>query len=77
MNCPLCNKTEEHTHSCGCEFPNVHEPGCKLQIPLLNRLEKAKQVMIDSCEFESAATVRDAILFIRKVRSEPQEAAGA
>lgn len=75
MNCVFCNKTEEHTHACGCEFQNVHEPACKLQIPLLKSLERAKNHLIASSEFESAASVRDAMIFIRKVRSEPAQGA--
>lgn len=58
---------------CGCEFSgvNYHGDACKLQIPLLARLEKAKQRLIDHMEFDGAAAVRDAMIFIRKARYDP------
>lgn len=60
---------------CSCEFSNVghHEQDCKLQIVLIKRLEAAKERVIKAADFESAAAVRDAILFIREKRSEPAD----
>ena len=57
---------------CACEFSNVgdHAPDCTLAIPLIKRLEAAKEKSIKSMDFEGAAAIRDAIYFIRKVRSE-------
>jgi len=54
--------------SCGCEFSNVghHEENCSLAIPLLKRLEAAKERVVRLSEFDAAAALRDAILFIRK-----------
>lgn len=59
--------------SCGCEFSNVghHEEGCSLAIPLLKRLEAARERVIKLGEFDAAAALRDAIRFIRKARSDP------
>lgn len=57
---------------CSCEFSNVghHEDKCELAIPLLKRLEAARLRVINLTEFDAAAAIRDAIYFIRKVRSE-------
>lgn len=57
---------------CGCEFANVgdHTSNCALAIPLIKRLEAAKEKSIKSMDFEGAAAIRDAIYFIRKVRAE-------
>lgn len=56
---------------CTCEFSNVghHEQKCELAIPLLKRLEAARNRVIAVQEFDAAAAIRDAIYFIRKVRS--------
>lgn len=58
------------TMGCTCEFSNVghHEDKCELAIPLLKRLEAAKERVIKVLEFDAAAAIRDAITFIRKVR---------
>lgn len=57
---------------CKCEFSNVghHEEDCALAIPMIRRLEAAKERVIKASDFDSAAVIRDAILFIRKVRNE-------
>lgn len=56
--------------ACGCEFSNVghHEEGCPLMIPLIRRLEIAKERAVRLSEFDIAAALRDAILFVRKTR---------
>lgn len=61
---------------CRCEFSNVghHEPDCALAIPLLKRLEAARERVIKAADFDSASAIRDAIYYIRKQRSEvPKE----
>lgn len=63
---------------CVCEFANVghHENACSLKIPLIKRLEAAKERVIAAMDFESAAAIRDAIIALRERRaakpSEPQ-----
>lgn len=56
---------------CACEFGNVgnHSADCILAIPLIKRLEVAKERAIARCDFEAAAAIRDAVAYIRKVRS--------
>jgi len=55
---------------CSCEFRNVgdHVDGCELEIPLIRKLEKAKDRVIKLDEFDAAAAIRDAIIYIRKAR---------
>lgn len=59
------------TMGCTCEFSNVghHEEKCELAIPLLKRLEAAKERVIKATDFDSASAIRDAIHYIRKDRS--------
>lgn len=56
--------------TCGCEFSNVghHEDKCALSIPLIRRLEIAKERAVRLSEFDIAAALRDAIIFVRKAR---------
>lgn len=58
---------------CNCEFSNVghHEEKCPLGIPLIRRLELAKERAVRLSEFDIAAALRDAIIFVRKARTEP------
>lgn len=53
---------------CKCEFSNVghHDPDCLLYIPLIRRLEAAKERVIVACDFDTAAAIRDAIIELRK-----------
>lgn len=46
-----------------------HEDSCSLEIPLIKRLESARQRTVVAQDFESAAAIRDAIRSIRKHRS--------
>lgn len=57
---------------CGCEFSNVghHDEKCTLGIPLIKRLELAKERAVRLSEFDIAAALRDAIFFVRKARTE-------
>jgi protein-arginine kinase activator protein McsA len=75
VNCPVCNNGSPHTHSCGCQEQavNIHREECFLQIPLLNRLAKAKDKLIENMHFDEAAAVRDAMFLIRKIRHEVNE----
>lgn len=56
---------------CACEFRNVghHEDDCALAITLIKRLEAAKERVIAAQDFDSASAIRDALIYIRKVRS--------
>lgn len=59
--------------TCGCEFSNIgyHEEKCLLAIGLIKKLEISKERVIEACDFESAAAIRDAIIYIRKARRTP------
>lgn len=56
---------------CKCEFSNVnhHEEDCELAVPLIRRLEAAKERVIKASDFDTAAAIRDAIIHIRKSRT--------
>lgn len=61
--------------SCTCEFSNIghHDEKCELAIPLIKRLEAAKERVIVATDFESAQAIRDAIYYIRKIRGEARK----
>lgn len=61
---------EERPGGCKCEFSNVnhHDPDCALQVPLIKRLERAKERVIAAQDFDSASAIRDAIIVLRRLR---------